>query len=134
MSETNGQMWRRMGIRIVTERKETPQKRKKTVRDYPAALLDQIRVSGLPLPVREYAFHNERKWRLDLAWPEQKIGVECHGGVFAQGRHTRGKGFTSDREKMNEAANLGWRIIEATPEHIQSGLALAWVRQALEGR
>lgn len=79
----------------------------------------------------EYQFHPERRWRLDFAIPRAKIGIEVHGGVFSQGRHTRGKGFTSDREKMNEAQILGWRVIEVTAEHISSGQALRWIERAL---
>jgi hypothetical protein len=79
----------------------------------------------------EFIFHPERKWRLDFALPLDKIGIEVHGGVFSQGRHTRGAGFTNDREKMNEALILGWRVIEVTAEHIKSGQALRWIERAL---
>ncbi|MGL4930900.1 MAG: hypothetical protein ACRC4H_12435, partial [Plesiomonas sp.] len=58
---------------------------------------------GLPKPVSEYVFHPTRKWRLDFAWPEYRLALEIHGGVYSGGRHTRGAGFTEDREKMNEA-------------------------------
>lgn len=134
MSETNGQMWERMGIKL----SQTGQRAKVTSKtvsrhDLPDELCRQIRRAGLPLPEREYRFHHERGWRFDLAWPHVKVAVECHGGVFSSGRHVRGKGFTEDRTKMNEALALGWRVVEVTTEQIQSGLALQWVRQALEG-
>ena len=67
---------------------------------------------GLPEPESEVQFHHTRKWRLDFAWKEKLIAVEIHGGVHTHGRHTRGKGFENDREKMNEAVILGWRVIE----------------------
>jgi very-short-patch-repair endonuclease len=73
----------------------------------------------LPDPVKEYRFHPVRRWRLDLAWPDLKIGIECHGGVHSHGRHTRGTGFTKDREKMNECQLQGFIILEFTGEQIE---------------
>lgn len=81
--------------------------------------------------VLEYVYHPTRKWRLDFAWPELRVGLEVHGGVWTHGRHTRGGGFTNDREKMNEALTLGWIVIEVTPDQISDGTALRWVREAL---
>lgn len=87
---------------------------------------------------QEFVFHPQRKWRLDFAIPVNKIGIEVHGGIYRvskrnpeRGRHTRGKGFTEDREKMNEAAILGWRVIEVTPEHIRNGKAIGWIERVL---
>lgn len=34
--------------------------------DYKTVLLDQIREADLPLPEREYVFHDKRKWRLTV--------------------------------------------------------------------
>jgi very-short-patch-repair endonuclease len=92
----------------------------------------QMRAAGLPAWTPEHRFHPTRRWRLDYAWPERLLAVEVHGGVWADGRHTRGAGFTGDREKMNEAALLGWRVLEVTTDHVRSGQALSWVEQALE--
>jgi hypothetical protein len=33
----------------------------------------QIRVAGLPEPVRELKFHPVRRWRADFAWPDHPI-------------------------------------------------------------
>lgn len=82
----------------------------------------------------ELQFHPTRKWRFDYAWEGHKIAVEVHGGVHQQGRHTRGEGFTTDREKMNEAALLGWTVIEVTPEHIKSGQLREWLTKAFQSR
>ncbi|WP_421180366.1 hypothetical protein [Aeromonas enteropelogenes] len=88
-------------------------------------------LQGLPECATEVQFHPRRKWRLDYAWPGQKVALEVHGGIRSGGRHTRGDGFTNDREKMNEAALLGWLVIEATTEQIRSGQARAWLERAL---
>ena len=96
----------------------------------------------IPRWEREFRFHPDRDWRFDLAWPMYDtladtdiqlpgIAVEVHGGVYTQGRHTRGKGFTEDRCKINEAQLLGWTVVEVTAEHIDNGKALEWIERAL---
>ncbi|MGT9149827.1 hypothetical protein [Aeromonas hydrophila] len=98
------------------------------------ALHQRVRAQlvGFPDPATELVFHPKRRWRLDFAWPTHMIAVEIHGGIHSGGRHTRGKGFVEDRAKMNEAALLGWTVIEATPEHIQSGQLRAWLLAAFD--
>lgn len=93
-----------------------------------------LTLGSLPQPVEEHRFHPTRRWRLDFAWPEQRVALEVHGGVYRSGRHTRGQGFTRDREKMNEAQLLGWLVIEATTEQVRQGKAVEWVGRALELR
>jgi len=85
---------------------------------------------GFPDPATELLFYPRRRWRLDFAWPANMIALEVHGGIHSGGRHTRGRGFVEDRAKMNEAALLGWTVIEATPEHIKSGQLRAWLLAA----
>ena len=90
----------------------------------------ELALTKFPGYTTELQFHPTRKWRFDYAWEEQQIALEVHGGVYRQGRHTRGEGFTTDREKMNEAALLGWTVIEVTPEHIKSGQLAKWLTRA----
>ena len=52
------------------------------------------------------------------------IAVELEGGVWTNGRHSRGAGFTSDCEKYNEAQLLGWRVLRFTSEHLNNGYAM----------
>lgn len=85
---------------------------------------------GFPDPATELVFHPKRRWRLDYAWPTRMIAVEIHGGIHSGGRHTRGNGFVEDRAKMNEAALLGWTVLEVTPEHVKSGQLRAWLLTA----
>lgn len=80
----------------------------------------------------EFRFHPTRRWRFDFAHPERKVAVEVHGGIHAHGRHTRGRPFQRDREKMNAAAILGWTVLEVTTEHVmESQYALDMIREAL---
>ena len=92
----------------------------------------QLRVNEqLPAGVREFRFHPKRKWRLDFAWPEARVGLEVEGGVWTQGRHTRGTGFSEDCVKYNEAQLLGWKVLRVTGEQVEDGSAVDWVRRAL---
>lgn len=93
--------------------------------------VSQVKVVGIDPPEQEVRFHETRKWRFDLAWPDRKVAVEVNGGVFTNGRHTRGKGYTEDREKINEAQLHGWLVLEVTPKHISKGVALQWLERAL---
>jgi hypothetical protein len=93
-------------------------------------MLQQLALAGLPECVREYRFHPTRRWRWDLAWPEHRLALELHGGIWSAGRHTRGLGFSNDCVKYSEAAVLGWRVLHATGDHVKSGQAVQWVRTA----
>ncbi len=73
--------------------------------------------AGIGQPEAEYQFHPKRRWRFDHAWVEYKIALEIDGGAWSNGRHTRGKGFLGDMEKLNEAVISGWRVLRCTPQH-----------------
>jgi len=91
-------------------------------------------VPKIPPPELEHPFAKAargRNWRLDFAWPDYRVGVEVDGGArlvrwqtnprtgkpqpVAVGRH----GQASDYEKMNVAAELGWRILRFNPEMLR---------------
>ena len=74
-----------------------------------------LTLNGIKLPITEHKFHPTRKWRFDYCWIDEKIALEVEGGVWTNGRHTRGSGFIKDMEKYNNAALLGWRLIKCTP-------------------
>ena len=91
-------------------------------------LLDKL---DFPKPETQHCFHPTRMWRLDFAYLKPKIAVEIHGGIWSGGRHTHGSGFIKDREKMNEAQALGWRVYELTWELVSSGKAFEWLGKEL---
>lgn len=97
------------------------------------ALVGMCRAAGWMEPVPEWRFHVERRWRFDYAWPLPKLALEVEGGLFTQGRHTRGVGAVKDLEKYSEAAILGWRILYATPDEVRNGVALDRIGRALNG-
>jgi len=80
------------------------------------------KTTGIP-HVIEYRFHSTRRWRFDLAFPVARVALEVDGGVYTQGRHIRPAGFIGDREKGNEAAILGWRVLHADWKMVQNGTA-----------
>jgi len=90
-----------------------------------------IRAVNLPPPEREHKFHPSRKWRFDFAWPSKLVAIECEGGVWTNGRHTRPKGFMGDCEKYNEAAVRGWMVLRFPADQIESGEAIAMIERAL---
>ena len=66
--------------------------------------------------VPEYQFCKDRKFRFDFAIIEKKIAIEIEGGIYTNGRHTRGKGFSNDMQKYNLAIELGWRVLRYSPD------------------
>ena len=86
---------------------------------------------GIPRPELELVFHPERKWRFDFAFPKAKLAVEVDGGVWIQGRHTRGSGFVKDMEKYNAATILGWRILRFQPQDLTKLATLAAIKLSL---
>lgn len=98
------------------------------------AMLSQLNALHLDtLFVREFRFHVERAWRLDLYSHAYSLGIELHGGLNekARGRHLRAAGFKRDREKMNAAIECGIRVLEYWPEAIADGSAAAQVERII---
>jgi very-short-patch-repair endonuclease len=83
---------------------------------------------------REYAFAAPRKWKLDFAIPEQKIGIEVEGGKWQVGRHQRPMGFERDCRKYSHAALLGWRVLRFTTDMVMSGEAIDITLACIQGR
>lgn len=90
-----------------------------------------LRAHKLPEAVREYRFDAVRKWRFDFAWPDQKVAVELHGGIWAGGRHSGGKGQLGDMDKTNAAQLQGWLVLTFAAEHLKDGTALEMTWKAL---
>ena len=76
-------------------------------------------------PEHEYQFAIEigRKFQFDFAFPEHRLAVEVDGGQWSSyggGRHNTDK----DREKLNIAACLNWRVLRFSgsmlrdPQHV----------------
>lgn len=96
------------------------------------SLPQQIAACRLELPVLEYPVCPGRKFRFDLAWPARKLACEVDGGLWSNGRHSRGAGAQRDCEKFSLAAIHGWRVMRVSTEMVRSGLALHLVERALK--
>lgn len=83
--------------------------------DAEAAFLTRWRQLGGPELARELRFHPPRRWRFDFACEVAWVAIEVDGGAYTQGRHTRGKGYEADCEKLNTATVLGWAVFRVTP-------------------
>jgi len=86
-----------------------------------------LKSGGVEEPEKEYRFHPVRKWRFDYAWVKRRVALEIDGAVYTRGGHTRGKGYTNNREKDAEALCLGWRVLRVTTGQVESGEALRWL-------
>lgn len=84
---------------------------------------------------REYRFSQDREWRFDFAYVDQKIAIEIEGGTkYGKSRHSRGEGFKADCEKYNTAALLGWAVYRFTTDMVTRGEAIDFVRSLLANR
>lgn len=88
--------------------------------------------SGLPYSQTEFRFHPDRKWRFDFAWPGKLVALEVQGGIFIQGRHSRGAALLKEWEKLNAAAGLGWRILYCQPKDLTTSALVETLRTALD--
>lgn len=102
--------------------------------DLERSLLFYIRACKLPRPELQYRIVPDRKFRWDMAWPAQRVAVEVQGGIWTGGKHTRGVGLMRDMEKNNLAVLNGWVVLFVSADHIESGSATDWIRDALELR
>lgn len=67
--------------------------------------------AGLPRPVAQvWVVAGARRFRIDLAYPDRRVGFEVDGWAFHSGRDS----FEKDRDRGNELALAGWRIYRFT--------------------
>ena len=89
----------------------------------PEIILESIiRELGLKFE-KEFRF-SHRKFRFDYRIYDPlneslKLGCEIEGGVWTDGRHTRGQGYSNDCTKYNIASILGWTVLRYTIQQIQ---------------
>jgi very-short-patch-repair endonuclease len=86
--------------------------------------------SSLPRPVRQHWVATPRgRYRLDFAWPDQRVALECDGWEHHGGRLAFGK----DRARVSEIVSTGWRVLVATWQIVarEPDRILRWVDAAL---
>lgn len=92
---------------------------------------------GMPMPLEQFEFHSERKWRFDFAWPALRVAVEIQGMVNGTpGRHQRTAGYSNDCDKLNAAIELQWFVLQFTSVHLvqQPVQAIEQVVRVLKAR
>lgn len=106
--------------RALTKRKTTRKRgsKKQDAADHFVRNWDIFGKSAYTL-TREHRFHPTRGWRLDCAFIAQRVAVEIEGGVWTNGRHTRGYGFIEDCNKYNAASELGWIVLRYAATEIK---------------
>ena len=72
---------------------------------------------------RNYVFAPPRKWELDFYLPAYKLAIEIQGGTWANGRHSRGKGYEEDCAKARECIWQGIKLLPYTTHEVLSGMA-----------
>lgn len=92
-----------------------------------STLANQLRVLKISFE-QEYKFHPKRKWRADFYITGTKILIEVEGGIWSNGRHTRGKGYIADMEKYNSATELGYSVFRYSTDQVKSGKAIEEIR------
>ncbi len=133
------------------------ERKQKRGRPLGEVLSEQLVLARLPEPEAEYMFHEpyagekQRRWRFDLAYPNQRIAIEIEGGTYtvkcgrckgegwtptggkctgckgsgrAPGGHTNVKGIRSDIEKYNTAACQGWKLFRVLADDVRRGNAI----------
>ena len=88
---------------------------------------------GGPDLAMEHKFHPERRWRFDFAHIKERVAIECEGGTWSGGRHTRGRGFEEDARKYFEAEMMGWTVFRLTSKMVKAP-TLARIKAYLEHR
>jgi predicted transcriptional regulator of viral defense system len=86
--------------------------------------------SDLPRPVRQLSVRGaeSRGYRIDFAYPEDLVAIECDGWRAHGGR----RAFARDRRRAGELASLGWRIVYATWDDLDdAGAFLRRLRRVL---
>jgi very-short-patch-repair endonuclease len=86
--------------------------------------------TGLPLPQRQHwvSLPGGRA-RLDFAWPEQRVALECDGWEH----HGRRSAFAPDRARLAELASARWHVLPVTWHAVTAEPARVerWIRDSL---
>lgn len=81
----------------------------------------------MPEPVAEYQPIPGRRWRLDYAWPRERVGLEIDGGLFAGGRHGGARSVARDLEKRNTLTAARWHVIHVAPSQLWQETTWQWL-------
>jgi hypothetical protein len=90
--------------------------------------------AGLPRPVTQFEVWDGRYFiaRLDMAWPQWRIGVEYDGAQHWTDPRQRAR----DIDRIAELEALGWRIVRVSADMLRyrQPIVVARVQAAIDGR
>jgi very-short-patch-repair endonuclease len=97
-----------------------------------------LQQSMLPLPRRQFwVVLPGGRYRLDFAWPEHRVALECDGWEH----HGRRSAFAPDRARLAEFAAARWRVLPITwhactrePQRVERWLRTALADSVATGR
>lgn len=71
----------------------------------------------LPLPVLQHEIvdRDHRIWRVDFAWPDQRVAVEYDGALWHEGPAT----LVHDRQRRAALQELGWVVIPIVADDVR---------------
>lgn len=95
--------------------------------DIEALFSQQLSLTNLPPPIRNYLYLRGSRHELDFAWPDQMIGVEVQGMA-----HRIKEKFKTDIKKRAQGLLQGWKILEIDGDHIRDGVGMEWLHQLFE--
>lgn len=101
-----------------------------TTADHARLLWRQLIDAQVPGPwYFEHYFSETRNWRIDVAAPELKIGIEVDGAA-----HRIKNRYLDGLPRHNALMFAGWTYLRVLPSEVRSGEALALVQAFLAGR
>lgn len=100
---------------------------KPTGSDLEELFAQQLTLTKLPAPVRQYPHLRGSRHTLDFAWPDLWIGVEVQGMV-----HRIKGSFKNDIKKRAQGLLQGWQVLEVGGAEIRDGTAVQWLHELFE--
>ena len=86
------------------------------------------------LPVEKvYKVANGKKVVRERNFYPGYVMIEVEGGIWSNGRHTRGKGYLGDMEKYNAATMMGFQVLRFSTEQVTSGFAINQIEGLVKG-
>lgn len=80
----------------------------------------------------EYRFAlPERRFRFDFAHLASRTAIEIQGGNYGGGRHVRPKSLEREYEKLNIAADRGWRVFFLHTRNVDNPDELSRIANAI---
>jgi very-short-patch-repair endonuclease len=98
----------------------------KKVSEIEALMDEQLRDYGLPPYERQHAPLEDRKFRIDFAWPDRMIGLEVDGAV-----HRIKGSFKQSFERNYQLMLLGWTVLHVGGDEVRKGIAIQWIQNIL---